>query len=182
MKLLRIIFLLFIPILMASCGAARKAASHKDDRYDTRNNHASAITKDLSEPVDINPKELINYAKRFLGTPYKYGSTDPSKGFDCSGFVYYVLAHFGVKAPRISYEYGSVGKDVKVKNAKAGDIILFTSPGSKGKIGHMGFVTENEGDTLSFIHSSSPRSGGVIVSTLRGYYKEHFVKVIRILK
>lgn len=130
--------------------------------------------------MDIKSSALITYAKRYLGAPYKYGGTTP-QGFDCSGFVYYVLMHFDVKPPRVTYQYEHIGKTVKVQHAKSGDIILFTGTSGK-KIGHMGIITEVKGDTVTFIHASSPRSGGVILSNLEGYWEQHFVKIIRILK
>ena len=51
----------------------------------------------LSGNSQTNPQgdnEIINTAKSFLGTPYQWGGTSPS-GFDCSGFVQYVLAQNG---------------------------------------------------------------------------------------
>ena len=58
------------------------------------------------EPIENKKEELINdiisHAKEFLGTPYKYAGTSPV-GFDCSGFIYYVLGDFGFKITRTSY-------------------------------------------------------------------------------
>jgi cell wall-associated NlpC family hydrolase len=48
------------------------------------------------------PVELVTFARTLTGTPYKYGSTDPAQGFDCSGFVTYVFNHFGIVVPRSS--------------------------------------------------------------------------------
>ncbi|MEO7766433.1 MAG: NlpC/P60 family protein, partial [Ferruginibacter sp.] len=42
----------------------------------------------------VNRDSLILFAKSMLGTPYLYGSIDPAKGFDCSGFITYVFNHF----------------------------------------------------------------------------------------
>lgn len=165
--------------LLASCGASRKMAAKKT--VVTSNEHVPATTfKTLAEPLDINSSELIAYANKYLGAPYKYGGTTP-RGFDCSGFVYYVLMHFGVKPPRVTYQYEHVGKTIKVKHALPGDIILFTGTSGK-KIGHMGIITKVKQGTITFIHASSPRSGGVIISSLEGYWEEHFVKIVRILQ
>jgi len=39
---------------------------------------------------------IVDYAKSFLGTPYKWGGSSPLEGFDCSGFVGEVLKAAGV--------------------------------------------------------------------------------------
>jgi cell wall-associated NlpC family hydrolase len=39
---------------------------------------------------------MIDYAKMFIGTPYIWGGNGPLSGFDCSGFVQYVLDSCGM--------------------------------------------------------------------------------------
>ncbi|ANH79714.1 hypothetical protein A8C56_00845 [Niabella ginsenosidivorans] len=139
----------------------------------------TAINRSLDQPLDINRYDFVDYAKTFLGTPYKYGSADPDKGLDCSGLLYHIFQHYHVKSPRSSYDYENVGREVSVKKALPGDIILFTGENSR-KIGHMGIVTENK-DVLKFIHA--PGSGTVVtIGRLSGYFEKHFVKIIRVLK
>lgn len=41
---------------------------------------------------------IVQYAMRFVGTPYKWGGDD-FDGWDCSGFVLEILAAFGFKHP-----------------------------------------------------------------------------------
>lgn len=165
--------LLFLSSCSSSRKASRAAAEPVTKTYST--------AKTISEPLDINRKELLDYAKSFIGTPYKYGSINPVNGFDCSGFVYHVLTRFNINPPRSSYEYENVGKEVSLKHAKPGDLILFTGS-DHSKIGHIGIVTENDRDSLKFIHAATSRNIGVIISDFSGYYKDHFVKVVRILK
>ena len=138
----------------------------------------------LSTMLSINngttPQQLVSYAKTLIGTTYKYASTDPSIGFDCSGFITYVFNHFGIRVPRSSVDFTNVGKEVNSENAREGDLILFTGTVDSIRIvGHMGIVTENT-DTLRFIHSSSGRANAVTISTLNGYYQKRFVKTIRV--
>jgi len=49
----------------------------------------------------INGDSLIDFSKQFLGTKYKFSSIDPKKGFDCSGFVYFVFSSLQSKSPKI---------------------------------------------------------------------------------
>ncbi|MDP3443195.1 MAG: NlpC/P60 family protein, partial [Ignavibacteria bacterium] len=58
-------------------------------------------------PID----SLINYTKKFIGTPYRYGGRS-EKGFDCSGFVYYVFKNFGLELPPSSRSQVNVGLPV----------------------------------------------------------------------
>ncbi|RYF91960.1 MAG: NlpC/P60 family protein [Chitinophagaceae bacterium] len=151
----------------------------------------TVITKDsspskpspVSVPVftqDVQPQEVVNYARTLIGVPYKYGSTDPANGFDCSGFITYVFNHFNIQVPRSSVDFTNVGYPVDVAKATPGDLILFTGTDStKPVVGHMGIVTENV-DSLRFIHSTSGKQYGVTITALNRYYLTRFVKVIRI--
>lgn len=135
----------------------------------------------LQQPLDIPAPALISSARQYLGVPYKWGGTSRA-GMDCSGFIYTVFQEFGVKSPKVSTDFTNAGKDVELSRAQPGDIILFTgSDNSTGKVGHLGFITSTE-PVIKFIHSASGRGIGVIESELKGYYSQHFVKVVRVLK
>lgn len=41
-------------------------------------------------------KNLIEYALKFIGVPYKWGGNNPMTGFDCSGLVQFILQSVGV--------------------------------------------------------------------------------------
>lgn len=130
---------------------------------------------------NVRPDELIAFAETLIGTPYSYGSTNPSVGFDCSGFITYVFNHFKISVPRSSIDFTNVGKTIPVETAKRGDIILFTGTDSTEKfVGHMGLVTENNNGQLQFIHSTSGKKYGVTITPLNDYYKGRFVKTLRI--
>lgn len=130
--------------------------------------------------ANISRLELIQFAKTLLGISYKYASSDPAQGFDCSGFITYVFNHFKISVPRSSVDFTNVGKEVNRANARVGDLILFTGTDSLVRIvGHMGIVMENT-DSIRFIHSTSGKADGVTITTLNNYYQGRFVKVIDI--
>lgn len=132
--------------------------------------------------VSVDPQQFVSYAKSLIGTPYVYGSMNPQVGFDCSGFVNHVAHHFGMQVPRSSVQFTSLGTEIDKDHAQAGDIILFTGTDPSTRIvGHMGIVTDNNEGHLNFVHSSSGKGAGVIMSGLEGYYSTRFVKVIRLL-
>lgn len=129
----------------------------------------------------VQPNDVITFAESLIGVPYKYASTNPDEGFDCSGFITYVFNHFKIAVPRASVDFTHVGKDVPVETAKRGDIILFTGTDSTEKfVGHMGLITENKSGQLKFIHSTSGKAYGVTITPLSDYYRSRFVKTIRI--
>ena len=151
-------------------------------------NHSDAITSDTINKVQIEKlnipvvsrHELVKYAKTLIGIPYKYASTDPSEGFDCSGFITYVFNHFHWEVPRSSVDFTDFGKQINLIDAKEGDLILFTGTNDSIRIvGHMGIITDNT-DSLHFIHSTSGHAYGVTISNLNEHYIKRFVKVIRI--
>ena len=74
---------------------------------------------------------VVEYAKTFIGVPYVYGGSTPS-GFDCSGFVKYVFAHFGVNLPRTSYSQMNVGTPVTREELLPGDLVVFRGGGHVG--------------------------------------------------
>ncbi len=136
---------------------------------------------DSIDPTNLDRERLVAYAKTLLGVPYKYASTDPAQGFDCSGFITYVFNHFNTQVPRSSVQFTNVGKEVATPFARPGDLILFTGTDSTEKfVGHMGIVASNT-DTLKFIHASSGKAMGVTISPLTGYYETRFVKVIQVM-
>ena len=56
--------------------------------------------------------QVIEYAQRFLGTPYVWAGTDLENGVDCSGYVYAVMQHFGVSLNRSSAAMTAHGVDI----------------------------------------------------------------------
>jgi cell wall-associated NlpC family hydrolase len=135
----------------------------------------------IAPPVHFKRTDIVDFAKTLLGTTYKYACSDPSQGFDCSGFVYYVFGHFNIKVPRSSVEFLNEGHEVSIATAQPGDIILFTGTDSTDRtIGHIGIITENT-DTLRFIHASSGKVYSVVISPFEHYYQTRFIKVVDIL-
>lgn len=129
----------------------------------------------------VIPDSVVAFGKSLVGTPYLYASSDPAKGFDCSGFITYVFNHFGIAVPRSSVDFTDYGVEIPPGLASPGDLILFTGTDSTIRVvGHMGIVESNEHGNLLFLHSTSGKGYGVMISPLKGYYETRFVKVIRV--
>ncbi|HET8828632.1 MAG TPA: C40 family peptidase [Pelobium sp.] len=144
--------------------------------------YSKILKSDSNITLNINPSDLVSYAKSLIGTPYRYASTNIDEGLDCSGFITVVFNHFGKKVPRSSVDFTNYGREISMKQVKPGDLILFTGTDStKRNVGHMGIITETL-DTIKFIHSTSGKAYSVTITPLNRYYQGRFVKVIRVLK
>jgi len=110
----------------------------------------------------LSSDSVVAYASNFLGTPYVWGATGPQY-FDCSGFMQYVYAHFGVNLSRTTFTQINEGSYVPRESLQAGDLIFF---GTGSNPHHVGMYVGNN----SYIHA--PRTGDVIkISALtRGDY------------
>lgn len=135
---------------------------------------------DLTESSSSN-SDIAATAKQYLGTGYVYGGASP-RGFDCSGFTMYVYSQHGYSLPHSATSQWQSGLGTRVysiSELQPGDLVFFNDPSrNAGKVcSHAGIYT---GDG-QFIHSSSSRSGGVIVSSLTsGYYNTYFVGGIQV--
>jgi len=120
--------------------------------------------------------DVVQRALRYVGTPYRWGGNGPYS-FDCSGFVIYVLSPFGVSLPRRSRDMVSSGVHVNRSDVQPGDLLFFATMGG-GTVSHVGIYIGGG----QLIHSSSSRSGGVIISNFHSeYYVRTFVTARRVL-
>ena len=127
-------------------------------------------------------EKLISYAKEYLGINYKYASSSPSKGFDCSGFVNYVFKHFDIEVPRSSSQFKNLGKTVKPEAFQKGDILVFYGYKDQKTIGHVGIICEADGMNSKFIHASSGKEYAVTISDLNSkMYTKRFYKCVSVL-
>jgi len=131
----------------------------------------------------VDRKEVIEYAKSLLGSKYLYAGVDPVKGFDCSGFVYYVFRNFNINLPHGSREYKSLGTALKPEDFKVGDVLVFYGYKDNTQIGHVGIICEANGMKSRFIHSSSGKAYGVTISELDSQeYTRRFYKCIDVIQ
>ncbi len=197
--MLRLIFILLLAANISCTGFADEESKPSVIKTDSVKNIAAVqhdtviqTKKDVVSAKDALPSiqismndvpvdSIINFAKTLIGTPYLYASIDPAKGFDCSGFITHVYSHFNIKVPRSSIEFTNVGEEIPLQESKKGDLVLFTGTDSTERfVGHMGIIISNENGDVQFIHSSSGKANGVVVTPLNTYYRGRFLKVIRI--
>lgn len=124
---------------------------------------------------------IVDYAKQYLGTRYSYGGASPS-GFDCSGFTMYIYKQYGYSLPHTAtgqWQSGIGTRVYSISELQSGDLVFFNDPSrNAGKAcSHAGIYIGGG----QFIHSSSSKSNGVIISDLTsGYYNNYFVGGIHV--
>ena len=158
--------------------------------FDTGHVYSSGNTETLTRDTvtfsgldrkNVPADSILLFAQSLVGVPYLYASMDPQKGFDCSGFINYVFNSFGIKVPRSSRDFENFGETVPLSEIKKGDLILFTGTDSTIKvIGHIGITLSAASDEIKFVHSTSGKAHGVTISALNQYYRNRFMKVIRV--
>ena len=116
-------------------------------------------------------KAMITEAEKYLGMAYKWGGKKPSDGFDCSGFVSWVINHCGV-----GWDFGSRGAEalcglctyVSPGEARPGDLVFFERTYDVDGVSHVGiYVGEH-----MMIHCGDP----IQYTNLEyQYWKDHFL-------
>ncbi|MFI5101285.1 MAG: C40 family peptidase [Actinomycetes bacterium] len=98
----------------------------------------------------------VALAEKYLGVPYVYGGSDPSKGLDCSGLVQLVYRQLGVNLPRTTYEMVKLGTPVDPSAMQPGDLVF--SVGDKAHVanGHVGIYAGNG------MYVVAPHTGDVV--------------------
>jgi probable lipoprotein NlpC len=121
--------------------------------------------------------KVIQTARTFTGTPYRYGGTTRS-GMDCSALTIHSFRAVEVELPRSAEGQSKVGKQVKLEELKPGDLVFFATGKKKKKITHVGLVTERRGKgQIKFIHASV--SLGVVEDNI---YSDYYYKRFRFAK
>ena len=113
--------------------------------------------------------QLIAKAEQYLGTPYVWGGYSPS-GFDCSGFVSYVVNNCGA-----GFNFGRLTAEswrrqcsiISASQARPGDLIFFQGTYNTSGASHVGIYL---GDG-KMIHCGNPVK---ISSISTAYWQQHF--------
>lgn len=94
---------------------------------------ASELVASAAHPP-FSLSAVFNTAMQYQGVPYVYGGATPA-GFDCSGFVMYVYAQFGISLPHSSAGQAARGTRISEAEAQPGDLVIMD--------GHDGFYAGN---------------------------------------
>ena len=134
-----------------------------------RSNQSEIVKPDNSVSIRT---EIIADAKTYVHTRYRYASTNPNKGFDCSGFSSFILSKYGFSVPRSSVNQAALGRKNNLHEAQEGDLIFF---GRRKRVSHVALVVKNENGNITVVHSTN--SKGVIVENINNsnYWKKRIL-------
>jgi hypothetical protein len=120
--------------------------------------------------IDIQ-KEIIEKGSRLVGTPYRYGGTNPS-GFDCSGFVNYLYKPHIPSLPRSASAMSGFGTTVPLYEISMGDLVFYATGSDLNEITHVGiYIGQN---TLIQSVSAGPERGVILTDLDEKYWKDRF--------
>ena len=123
-------------------------------------------------PVTVTGSQILAEAQKYIGCPYRSGGASPS-GFDCSGYVYYVLKQVGLSPYRTPADQYTMGTSVAKSELKAGDLVFF---GSGSSVTHAGIYAGSG----QFLHAPNSRSTISYSDLTSGYWAEHYYGARRV--
>ena len=147
---------------------------------------AGIAVRPQAQAVPAAPRELadelLDYAKTFIGIPYRLGACGPDR-YDCSGFTLTVFKEFGMDLPHNSTAQFRMSRPVEsFSDLRKGDLVFFGSRGNIREIGHVGIIVDVDLDRgmFRFIHAST--SNGIeIQRSTQPYFMMRYMGAGRIL-
>jgi cell wall-associated NlpC family hydrolase len=130
--------------------AAAKAKQSKKNQPKGAPGSDGSDSTDSLPPISSTPTPVINpapnqtvavertiaYAKAQLGKPYRWAAAGPSS-FDCSGLTMQAWARGGKALPHYSVAQYAQSTPISMLDAKAGDLLFWSSNGSPSGIHHV---------------------------------------------
>lgn len=142
----------------------RKALSSDVTASSGSSNSSSSSDSTVAGASTGSSSAVVETGKQYIGTPYVWGGTSTS-GFDCSGFVQYVMKQHGVTTKRtVAQMWTQVSK---VSSPSVGDVVFYETRTGPS---HMGFYVGNG----KFLHAGA--STGVTISDMNSsYWKSRYI-------
>jgi peptidoglycan DL-endopeptidase CwlO len=104
----------------------------------------SGSSASASSGATASEGAVVAEAQKYLGVPYLWGGTDPTKGLDCSGFTKLVFGNLGIDLPRTSSQQATSGRAVaSLAEARPGDLVFFDHSSSRAGVDHVGIYLGN---------------------------------------
>ena len=115
--------------------------------------------------------EICEYARQFVGNPYKWGGTSLTTGAECSGFTLSVYANYGVSLPHSSKAQANCGTRIDLSELQPGDLVFY---GGKN-IHHVAMYIGNG----QVVHAQSTNTG-IVVSSMNYNTPTRAVRILEL--
>ncbi|RQD68847.1 MAG: hypothetical protein D5S00_08395 [Tindallia sp. MSAO_Bac2] len=138
----------------ASVMLTKSMGEQAQSRMEQMLEEAERLLQKEVEQADNLRESILKEALSLKGTPYRFGGSSPNTGFDCSGYVSYVLAKHGIVLPRSSSDMYHSVEHISRDEMQPGDLVFFTA--YQAGPSHVGFYA-GEGQ---FVHA--PSSGRTV--------------------
>ncbi|HHX62958.1 MAG TPA: C40 family peptidase [Epulopiscium sp.] len=108
---------------------------------------------EIAKPKADKGQDVINFALKYVGNPYRYGGNSLTNGTDCSGFTSQVYKNFGVNIERTSGgQYSGSGTSIQKSELQPGDLVFY---GYDGKVNHVAiYMGDNK-----IVHAGTAKTG-----------------------
>jgi peptidoglycan DL-endopeptidase LytF len=160
---------------VTSRGGTRDTQTSTVAKPKTLAQQAAVVKSVLSNPPTAKVgSSLVAQAERYLGYRYVYGG-ESTRGFDCSGFIAYLLNRNGYSVGHSLYEEIGLGTRVKSNQLQPGDLVFFVNTYEPG-LSHGGIYIGGG----KFIHAENESTGVVISDLWNSYYSAHYYGAVRL--
>lgn len=175
--MLRFWVALLVVLSLAACSSAPPKVARAGGASTRGENGLRTMPPGLPRFVDhsIGREEISIQAMSLVGVPYRWGGNTPTSGFDCSGFVRYVVARAAdVELPRTTADMSRRGESIEPDEIAPGDLIFFNTTGRPHS--HVGIYVGK----LRFVNA--PSTGGTVrLDYLTNpYWAKHFDGIRRV--
>lgn len=163
---------ILLPVLSTSAHSFHRSGPRRAAHHAPPANGAHVLAQNQA----LASGNVVQAAYAFRGTRYVMGGTSRS-GFDCSGFVRYILsATGGVDLPRTATEQYIHGMFISHDQLQPGDLVFFKGTYKRG-ISHVGIYAGGG----KFIHAANAHKGVRMDNLGDSYYVAHYAGARRVL-
>jgi soluble lytic murein transglycosylase-like protein len=100
---------------------------------------SSAALSSSSPGTTASESGVVSLSQQYIGVPYVWGGTDPTKGLDCSGLTQAVYKNLGIDLPRTASQQATSGRPVaSLADARPGDLVFFDHSKARAGVDHVG--------------------------------------------